>query len=102
MSAKEMFEKLGYELIQNDEKRLIYFFKGKIGLYPHEDKRTKPHILYGTDKKIEFYKDTKQFKIYSQVLRDDFEYDSQCITMDELQAIIQQCKELGCLEKENK
>ena len=99
MSAKKMFEKLGYELIQNDEKKLIYFFKGKIGLYPHEDKRTKPHILYGTDKKIEFYKDAKQFIIYSQMLREDYESDSQRITMDELQAIIQQCKELGCLDE---
>lgn len=72
MSAKEMFEKLGYRLIQDDVNWLIYDFENKF--------------------KIMFYKPQQDFKIECQ----NSIYNT--IDMDELQAINKQIEELGWIE----
>jgi len=94
MSAKEMFEKLGYELKIDGSMLLTYYYKGRIGLHPYEHKNTKPHLLYGTDKEIIFDKENKDFLMYSPSLREDYEDCSTEINMQELQAINKQVKEL--------
>ena len=95
MSAKEMFEKLGYKFISENDEQITYYNEGKIGLNKYEHKNTKPHLLYGTDKQIEFYKDTKSYQIFSQQLADDYEFCSMCVDIYELQAINKQVEELG-------
>ena len=74
MSAKEMFEKLGY--IENNDREdcLRYTIKGFIG-----------QIV-----EIRFYLDTKRFA--KQGYDDDIAY---LITLEELQAINKQVEELG-------
>lgn len=69
MSAKEMFERLGYKLIQNDVNWLIYSFNNKF--------------------KIMFYKPQQDFKI------ECLENIYNTIDMEELQAINKQVEELG-------
>lgn len=82
MSAKEMFEKLGYEETLNNEYTLSYTAK-----------------FFISDKhRIEFFKNTNQFicHCYSDSPFEPvkpFEVD-----MEELQAINQQVKELGWYE----
>ena len=94
-----MFEKLGYKLISENDKKTTYYNKGELGLNEYEHKNTKPHLLYGTDKKIEFYKDIKSYQIFSQKLADDYEFCSMCVNMKELQAINKQAEELGWLDE---
>lgn len=72
MSAKEMFERLGYKLIQNDVNWLIYSFNNKF--------------------KIMFYKPQQDFKI------ECLENIYNTIDMEELQAINKQVEELGWIE----
>ena len=72
MSAKEMFEKLGYEKIQDDVNWLIYSFQNLF--------------------KICFYKPQQDIEIGGL----DIIYNT--IDVDELQAINQQAKELGWLD----
>ena len=69
MSAKDMFEKLGYEKIQDDVNWLIYSFQKVF--------------------KICFYKPQQDLQI------DCLDNIYNTIDMDELQAINQQVKELG-------
>ena len=76
MKAKEMFKKLGYKKISDSVNWLIYNFD---------------EIF-----EIRFYKPQQDISIYYY----DETFNS--IDMEELQAIIQQCKELGWLEEENK
>lgn len=80
MNAKEMFEQLGYEF----EKE--YTMDGVNDTYRY-NKCSRP-----TDSVI-FYLDGKQIIIYQTF---------HTIHLNELQAIIQQCKELGWLESEPK
>lgn len=64
MTAREMFEKLGYELIHNIEYQIMYY-----------------NSRYDTY--IYFYKTRKRIEITNE------------FTLEELQAINQQIKELG-------
>ena len=73
MSAKDMFEKLGYEKIQDDVNWLIYSFQKVF--------------------KICFYKPQQDLQI------DCLDNIYNTIDMDELQAINQQVKELGWLDE---
>lgn len=80
MSAKEMFEDLGYKLLEN---KVYKTYKLK---YYKDD-----------DNVILFYDDTE----YSpKGFIKSGEYDGMCdyITMKELKAITQQCKELGWID----
>jgi len=95
MSAREMFEKLGYELTADGIILLTYYYKGRMGLHPWEHKNKKPHLLYGTDREIIFDKENKDFIIYSPSEREDYEDCSVEINMQELQAINKQVEELG-------
>ena len=95
MSAKEMFEKLGYELTKDGKILLTYYYKGKIGLSKYEHKNTKPHLLYGTDKEIIFDKEDKNFLTRCPSRQEDYEDCSVEINMQELQAINKQIEELG-------
>ena len=79
MSAKEMFEQLGYELAPE-------------GTYA-EDKIL-PYRCYKKNIEIAFYLKEKQFVKTKRVI------DCIAIKESELKAIIQQCKELGWLEEE--
>lgn len=97
MSAKEMFEKLGYELTKNNGQYLIYYYKGTMGLNSWEHKNAKPHLLYGTDKEIIFDKHCKDFLMYCPTRQEDYEDCSAEINMQELQAINKQIEELGWL-----
>lgn len=75
MTAREMFEKLGYELAPK---------------FAHNDDT----ILYSNYDKyinIEFYLEKKEFL----KKRTDFTRSSMNTSMSELQAINKQCKELG-------
>ena len=75
-SAREMFEELGYKKFENDY--WIYFSKETNGAYPLD--------------RIYFIKNTKEIKA------ETFTYDktlTKNVTISELQAINQQCKELG-------
>lgn len=77
MTAKEMFEGIGYKLSKAySEDTLISYFDGKKNIT------------------IEFYIKNKQFKKAKGV------FDCVAIKESELKAIIQQCKELGWLEDE--
>ena len=77
MTAKEMFEGIGYKLSEAySEDTLISYFDGKKNIT------------------IEFYIKNKQFKKAKGV------FDCVAIKESELKAIIQQCKELGWLEEE--
>lgn len=79
MTAREMFEGIGYKLSEAySEDTLISYFDGKKNIT------------------IEFYIKNKQFKKAKGV------FDCVAIKESELKAIIQQCKELGWLEKEKK
>ena len=77
MSAKEMFEELGYEQDLNNK-----FYIGYIKRIPNT--RTKDRI-------ITFMKELKFFTFIDQDNRTHIE-------LDELKAINQQCKELGWIE----
>lgn len=79
MSAKEMFEQLGYELAPE-------------GTYA-EDKIL-PYRCYKKNIEIEFFLKEKQFVKAKRAI------DCVAIKESELKAIIQQCKELGWLEDE--
>lgn len=96
MNAKEMFEKLGYELTTNGVILLTYY-KGRMGLNSWEHKNTKPHLLYGTDKEIIFDKENKDFLTRCPSRQEDYEDCSAEINMQELQAINKQVEELGWL-----
>ena len=76
----KMFEKLGY--IKNEDKRVIVY---KYNQYFNNFK------IY---KKIYFYKIEKQITLISYNLTEDIRIDFN-ITMQELQAINEKCKELG-------
>lgn len=77
MTAKEMFEGIGYKLSEAySEDTLISYFDGKKNIT------------------IEFYIKNKQFKKAKGI------FDCVAIKESELKAIIQQCKELGWLEDE--
>ena len=77
MTAKEMFEGIGYKLFEAySEDTLISYFDGKKNIT------------------IEFCIKNKQFRKAKGV------FDCVNISIPELQAIIQQCKELGWLEDE--
>ena len=81
MSAKEMFEKLGYKETEND----IYFLKYyKICKLHH-------------DKEIKFHKLDKTFCV-----KDDYGTLYRWIDLEELQAINKQVEELGWLNENNK
>lgn len=77
MNAREMFEGIGYKLSEAySEDTLISYFDGKKNIT------------------IEFYIKNKQFRKAKGV------FDCVNISIPELKAIIQQCKELGWLEDE--
>ena len=79
-SAKEMFEELGYKKFENDY--WIYCSKGTNGAYPVD--------------RIYFIKNRKKIKA------ETFTYDktlTKNVTIPELKAINQQCKELGWLDE---
>ena len=82
MDAKEQFEAIGYEMTFENEYTLTYTKK----------------IFVSDEHQIEFYKNIKCFS--SMVWSDSpFEDAKPCeVTMDELKAINQQCKELGWLD----
>ena len=73
MSAKEMFEKLGYEETENDIYFLKYFKKGNL----HHDKE------------IKFHKLDKTFTV-----KDDNGINYRWINLEELQATNKQVEEL--------
>jgi hypothetical protein len=75
MSAKEMFEKLGYKYIEND-RGIVY------------SKSNNDSKLF-----IAFNKESKS------VFKDDINFVSYDIDMQELKAINQQVKELGWLDE---
>ena len=75
MSAKEMFEKLGYKYIEND-RGIVY------------SKSNNDSKLF-----IAFNKESKS------VFKDDIKFVSYDIDMQELKAINQQVKELGWLDE---
>ena len=77
MKAKEMFEKLGYEIDDNSK------FKGMAQCINYQINDAFGSIL----KEITFYFETKEIG-----------WDNVVLTMPLLQAINQQCKELGWLE----
>lgn len=89
-----MFEKLKFEFQKEDNLIIEYYFKGEEEKYW----RDKTRIIYGTDIKLIFFKDTKEFVAYSDVLADDYEYCAKNVDIPLLQAINQQCKELGWFE----
>lgn len=76
-SAKEMFEELGYELHYKGIKQIIYRNNGALGGFKEII------INYLTETDIGFYVN------YS------YENNGGFISLKELQAINQQCKELG-------
>lgn len=92
MTAKEMFEKLGYE--QDKNITLIeYYNKGQKEKY--KNGKEKKYYVYGSDKHIIFDLQNKTFIAYSSVLLNDYEDSSREISIEELQAINKQVKELG-------
>ena len=76
MKAEEMFKKIGYKKISDNVNWLIYNLD---------------EIF-----EIRFYKPQQDISIYY------YDETVNSIDMEELQAITQQCKELGWLEEENK
>ena len=95
MSAKEMFEKLGYEYNYDDgfieyEKQEKCEYSNKI----HCRKISFDKSIVQQDMSIhEWYRDLETNKYISN------EYDMSTFTRDELQAINQQVKELGWLDE---
>lgn len=81
MSAKEMFEELGYEQEENNKKCISYCW------YYHEDKDCMRRIVF--DLKNE------DFIAYSPYKLDEYEDCSIFIELKELQAINKQVEELG-------
>lgn len=82
-SAREMFEELGYKKFENDY--WIYFSKETNGAYPVD--------------RIYFIKNTKEIKA------ETFTYDktlTKNVTIPELKAINQMCKELGWLDDQRR
>lgn len=94
MEADKMFEKLGYEKTKEKDE-LSYYNKGEKRMYGKGGLKS---YEYGTDRKIEFYKETKTVKAYCYSLQYDHEDCSIAINMQELQAINKKCKELGWIE----
>ena len=81
MSAKEMFEKLGYKQEENDKRYISYCW------YYHGDK--------DCIRKIVFDLQDKGFLAYSPYNLDEYEDCSIFIELKELQAINKQVSELG-------
>ena len=77
MNAEEMFKKLGYKKEELDDH--IYYELGDIG----EKTITFTNYKYGTH----------------TIDVSEWHYDAGFITVEELQAINQQCKELGWLDE---
>ena len=75
--ADEMFEKLGYEKIIDDDKSILYFSKKTLW----------------RKRRIRFWKDDKV--IFNDLLENDKVISSVQIGMQELQAINEKVKELG-------
>lgn len=75
MSAKEMFEKLGYKQVNNDINYLIYDLDGVF--------------------KLKFYKPQQDIEI--EVIEDTYN----TLDVEELQAINKQVEELGWLDVKN-
>ena len=75
LTADEMFEKLGYEILFNDKNIIQYEFEG-------------------------FYMDTEiRFDLkWQTVLKEYFTGESQEISIQELQAINKKCEELGWIK----
>ena len=76
MKAKEMFEFLGYTITTDDHDMLVYTYKMQNDLYL----KIKFDLL---DKVIQIY--------YNHEMMN-------CLNVDDINAINQQCKELGWLE----
>jgi len=74
MSAKEIFEKLGYVIREDDNQDLVYI----------KTFQNKPDYF------LVFYKNTKDFEKYKNKTN-----ISLCINIEELQAINKQIEELG-------
>ena len=91
MTAREMFEKLGYEQDKNITS-VGYYNKGQKEKYKNGKEY---YYVYGTDKHITFDLQNKTFIAYSPVLRNDYEDCSREISIEELQAINKQIEELG-------
>lgn len=88
MSAKEMFEKLGYKQ-EKDDKIHITYYNGNF-----ENKQR-------CDKQITFDLESKSFIAYSPYELNDYEDCSVFIDMQELQAINKQVEELEWLESDD-
>lgn len=82
MSAKEMFEKLGYKQ-EKDDKIHITYYNGNF------------ENIQKCDKQITFDLESKSFIAYSPYELNDYEDCSIFINMKELQAINKQVEELG-------
>lgn len=80
VSADEMFKELRYSKKENE-------FEIR---YSYIDEKE-----YYNDEDIVFYKREKAIEIYHPECREDYESDSGVISMQELQAINEKCKELG-------
>ena len=78
MTAKEMFEALGYEEVRRTEQPKEGFFYREKNCKDIKDIFNAKRILFFTDKVVRATKN---------------------ITMEELKAINQQCKELGWLDE---
>lgn len=76
MKAKEMFEFIGYTITTDDYDMLVYTYKRQNNLYL----KIKFNLL---DKVIQIY--------YNHEMMN-------CLNTDDIEAINQQCKELGWLE----
>lgn len=89
MSAKEMFEELGYELNdysnennKNDRLYAIYVYEIRKYL------KYSPQVLY---KEIAFFPNLKKVEVY---VNDDFNKDEDCLwSIEEIQAINKQIEE---------
>lgn len=83
MSAKEMFEELGYEIDEENDKEILYKMKWEIS----------------TSYYVGFDLDHKNFECF---ITSDSPFEpakSFAIDLDLLQAINQQCRELGWLDE---
>ena len=86
MSAKEMFEKLGYELVKDTKSQNIMNWE----------------IIYETKKDYMNRKAHFRFdedSLYAQLFENDKKIGGCYIGKEQLQAINQQCKELGWLDE---
>lgn len=84
MTAKEMFEKLGYKKCDKSNKRVLGYKK----------------IFMRNDYFIEFGIETKQFIIYRETFKlDEIIDEIRVCNFDEYKAITQQMKELGWLDE---